>query len=401
MIIQGISLQIGRSVINSIHQKFLSHHSTLTKHISTHPHLSEIFFHGFNPDNSLLDRYVEIANEARIHSDNISTSFPFDVGLAYETFLINPLGADSTLYTSVIPKGRVQQLQTTTIKGKIDEWFVAVGANHNNKVYLGATLGIPVLRYREQTTFQEIDVEDTIPDFNSFAVSNTIKTDGVGVNLKLGLLYKVNKYIRLGGAIHTPTYYRMTDRFSSFMTSDFDSLNTEDWSSPNGEFKYYLLTPFKLVGSLSLLAEKYGFISVDYEWLDYGVSLFDFSTNGFPNEELDESQVNQAIEAKYQPASNIRVGIEGKFDTYRVRAGYAIYGSPFKSSIDVGGADNSRTSLSFGLGIREAEYFIDLAYVRTHTQEFFSPYDLSNELTPGAENDITQNNVLLTFGLKF
>ena len=161
-----------------------------------------------------------------------------------------------------------------------------------------------------------------------------------------------------------------------------------------------MLTPFKLTGSIAFLMKKYGFLSVDYEWLDYSQSLFDFNT-ATSSEELTESGINQTIVEKYQPTSNIRIGAEGKLGIYRLRAGYAIYGSPFKPEYVTDGADFSKNAITFGLGMREKEYFIDVAYVRTTSTEFDSPYTLANEATPGSKNSVVQNNALLTFGLKF
>jgi len=373
-----INYSVGYNRINDFHRK--------------------VFFHGYNTQNSMLDRFAELASGS--NPNDLSAAYPFNAGLAYETYLINPIPTDTTNYSSVIPNGNIEQLQKSNIRGKIDEWFFNAAANYNEKLFIGATIGLPFLKYQEETTFEEIDFNDSIPDFYSFSVTNNLKTQGYGINLKLGLIYKVNDYVRLGGAIHTPTVFYLEDSYSSFMISDFDTFGTYEWSSPEGNYKYKLLTPMKLIGSLAILSKNYGFISIDYEWLDYGQALFDFNSANI-KEEIIESGINEAIDEKYQPVSNIRIGAEGKMDIYRLRVGYAIYDSPLHPSIVTDGGDLKRTSISFGAGIREKEYFIDLAYVRTTSKEYFSPYDLEATVTPGVLNEITQNNILLTMGLKF
>lgn len=392
---------------------------------------SRTYFSGFNTNNSLLDRYVQDVNKpGTLESDLSSTdnpAFPYDGSLAYWGYLLYPTYADTfntvdpTKWYGVIPNGNVQQSGTITSKGALDEYVLSFGANYNNKLYLGGTLGIPYIHYTEEKTYLEEDVNNTVSttstyydtsshswvtynvDFKLFTQEDYLQTTGMGINLKFGMIYKAADWMRLGGAIHTPTYFSLHDDFSTRITSEFSTpkpvVDEANLSSPKGSFEYGLTTPWRLIGSAAFIFKKIGFLSVDYEFVDYGQAFFNFKGNG--EDKFAGNEVNKTILNKYGSASNIRIGGEVSYDKFRFRGGYGLYGTPFKSGVATGSADNSRHSFSFGLGLREDDYYIDFGFVRTTTKEFYLPYSLSSEATEGVQKSISQNNFLMTFGLKF
>ena len=54
-----------------------------------------------------------------------------------------------------------------------------------------------------------------------------------------------------------------------------------------------------------------------------------------------------------------------------------------------------------GLGIREENYFVDLGYSLTQSNEFYRPYSLINEDVQGAFSKIQDHRFLLTLGFRF
>lgn len=365
------------------------------------------FFTGYNPDNSLLDRYVEDAN-GNTSPENFYDNFPFGAGLAWETYLIDPADTSaawdaSQNYLSIIPNGNVTQSRTSRTRGAMDEYVFSIGSGYRDKLYIGGTIGIPYIRYREETTYREEDSENMNAGFNHFTLTDNLSTNGTGVNFKFGLIYRLAEWIRIGGAIHTPTYFAMTDKYSSSMTSSLSdtSGNNVNYSasSPDGSFNYSLTTPWRGIGSLAFVFREVGFVSVDYEYVDYGLAAFHFSTSD-PNEKILANSINQIIRSKYGPASNIRIGTEIKKDVMRFRLGYAMYGSPFQSDV---ASNNKRTTYSGGIGYSDDDVFVDFTYAKTITDEYYAPYTLSasNETIHGAKQTIFQNNFLITFGVKF
>src|SRR5207342_53608 len=171
-------------------------------------------------------------------------------------------------------------------------------------------------------------------------------TNGFGVNGKFGLAYIFNEYVRAGFAVHTPTLYAMHDDYISSVSSSLGPGVNYDWSSPNGSYDYDLVTPWRLVASLAGFIGKSGFISADYELVDYASMKFKFHRYSTPDELLIESNLNQTIDQKYRAASVVRVGGEYAYDIFRLRAGMAYYESPFQKGVAADGNDFTRWSFS-------------------------------------------------------
>ncbi|MFZ4401462.1 MAG: OmpP1/FadL family transporter [Bacteroidales bacterium] len=342
---------------------------------------------GYNPFSSMMNQYA-IDAEGK-NSNNLGS---FDTRLAYDAYLINPKITDSTHYTSVV-NGNVTQRKSVTTSGSMNEVVMSLGGNYNDKLYIGATLGFPFIHYSEQSTYKEIDTKDSTANFNSFTVSDDIKTSGAGINLKFGLIYRPIDLIRIGLAFHSPTYYySMQDEYSRRIESDLVQ-GKYKFDSPKGSYEYELTTPLRLIGSLAFVIGEHGLISADYEFIDY-------TEPRLTNAENSEAffKTNDAIQEKYQPTSNLRIGTEWRLNPLALRAGYALYGSPFKSDVN----DGKRTTISFGLGFREKQFFIDLTYAYSKQDEDYYFYDPSviTSLSP-VKNSMTGSNIMMTIGFKY
>jgi len=350
-------------------------------------------YEGFNTKNSLLDNFLENINSGSgTTADNLD---PYYENLAYQTYLINPDTTNSSYYNSVIPAGGELQRRTSTTTGSLGELVLSFGGNYGNKLYLGATLGLSTLRYTEETTYEEVDKNDSISDFNSFRFNQNVTTHGFGINLKLGMIYRINDWVRVGAAFHTPTFYSMTDDYNSTMSSTFDNGDNYSYDSPLGTYDYNLTTPMRAIGSVAFIINKMGLISADYEFVDYSETRFDASDNSF-------FDVNNTIQQKYTATGNLKLGTEWKYGNISFRGGYAMYGSPFASAYRVSSADMSRNAYSLGIGIRDQGYFLDLSYVLTQGNEFYQPYSLNNfQDVPGVTNKVTTNSISFTLGAKF
>lgn len=362
---------------------------------------SEVYFSGFNQYNSMLDRILETVNAGNgTQPSSLLSSYPFGAGLAYETYLIDPMQPDTMHYTSKIPDGNVQQSKGINTRGAFDEYVFTFGGNFSNKLYVGATLGLPSVRYRENATYTEEDVNELIGNFGSFEMHDYLRTTGTGVNMKLGVIWKAHDMIRIGGAVHTPTYMSLRDRYNTTYISDLEVDGNYEKSSPQGEFSYNLTTPWRIIGSAALVLKQYGLISIDYEWLDYGQAFYGFDDI---QDFLLENQINQSIADKYGRSSNLRIGAEFRHKIFRLRGGYSTMSTPFREGIAAGDADESYRTISFGAGIRDKGYFVDLAYVNSKSRSFNVPYTLEDplETVGGAVLDKRTGQVVCTVGFRF
>lgn len=353
---------------------------------------SNVTFSGVNNNNSLLDYFVQQA--AGTSPDNLGNTFPFDAGLAYNGYLINPLQNDPNHYNHVLPYyGEIQKMNINA-NGSMGEMVLSLGGNYGNKLYFGATLGIDFLNYNENSLYSETNQHDSIPGFRDFNLNRTLNTTGTGVNLKMGMIYRANDFIRFGLAVHTPTFYSMHDDYSATITSHFDTV-TYTPATSTGSFDYTLTTPLRVIGSLAFILNQHGVISADYEFADYSSAMLDDNANDF-------ADVNQNIQQKYTAASNIRVGTEWRFGGISLRAGYALYGSPFASgSTPPNGATMSTTNYSFGIGVKDKGLSLDFGYVYSTSKQYYQPYSLAFQSVEGSTNTLQNNIFVMTIGYRF
>ena len=298
-------------------------------------------------------------------------------------------------------------------KGGITEIAIGFAANMDDRVYLGGSIGVPIISYNRTSTFTESDATGTgNNEFSSAKYTEKYKVSGVGVNLKLGLILKPVEYVRLGLAIHSPTLYGLKDNYSSSLTTDIDAapgavkvftansadlLNGKDLS-----FNYDLVTPLKVMVSVSYVLREIqdvrkqrGFLTADVEYTNYKWSSFSAADENGDNSYY--KGVNSDIKDAYKSAFNFRAGGELKFNTIAGRLGFAYYGSPYKDK----DLKARRMYISGGLGYRNKGMFIDLTYVHQLNKDVNFPY----RLTAPRQNTFatlkeTGGNVMLTVGIK-
>ena len=337
---------------------------------------------GFNNSNSLLNTYVDDVNYTGAAPGDWDN---FGAGLAYD---VNLIYYDSTdmRWAADMENGGIQQTKNIETSGSINETVLSAGANISDKLFLGITFAFPFIRYEETSTYTEEDENNLNSYYNSFNRYEYLNTRGAGFNFKAGFIFMPVEFVRIGGAIHTPTnFYNMSDSYYASMNSYFTGGEQYYDQSPDGYFEYELNTPLRAMGSLAVLIGKYGLISADYEYIDYSESqlwAYDYS---FSNE-------NNAIRTQYTSANNFRFGAEVKAGIATFRGGYSIYGSPYAGAE---GNKGSRSGFSAGIGIREKGYYADFSYNHTTSEAYYYLYSTA----PSALNKINTNAYSLTLGL--
>lgn len=342
---------------------------------------------GYDTSSSLLDHFAE--NAQGISYENLDS---YNEYLAYYTYLINPDSLNN--YTSAAPGGHLLQRRTADTRGSIGETNFTFSGNYANKLYLGASLSFVTLRYQQESFFDGTDELNQFDSLNQFEFTEYLNTTGRGFNLKFGFIYRPTDFFRIGGAIHTPTWYNMDDNYSNSMAALFDGGYSDRKYSPDGLFDYNFTSPFRAMGNMAFIFGKHGLLSVDYEFTDMSDANFNAPGYGF-------SQVNANIRSKYQSTSAIRAGTEWRFDKFFVRGGYGFTTSPMESRYAVSGYDFTQQRYSGGVGFREEKFFLDLGYLYSVTKEYFQPYTLKTVAVEGANERVTGYNFTATFGVKF
>jgi hypothetical protein len=314
--------------------------------------------------------------------------YPFDIGLAYNANLVV---FDSAYgYYCDAENGGVSQDKSIKTYGSINELDFSVGANLADKLYLGLTFGVPFINYYESSVYRESRISPTVPNFISLNYYYDLHTRGTGYNIKFGMIYKPANWIRIGAAIHSPTWYpNMKDDWASSMQSSFDTVYwNRNVYSPLGYYDYRMKTPFRAMGNLAFIFGQYGLISADYEFVNYSQTRFNSTYDSY-------TDVNNEIQSSFQSWGNLRLGTEWKVMDFRIRGGFAYFSNPYSA----GNNNSERYQFSGGLGYRSKYFFADVTYVYARMKQSYYLYDAG--MVNPAEITNYSHSIQTTFGVRF
>lgn len=359
-------------------------------------------YEGYNKS-SAAEKFLIDAKDYPGDLDNLNTL----AGLGFHTYLLDTF--NNNTFTLVDYLGGTNQLNVVKERGGLTDINLSFGGNYEEKLMIGGTLGLPHLKFNREVVYTETDpTNNNNNDFDNFVYTQTLDLIGNGLNLKLGLIYKPNDNFRLGAAFHTPTYYTITstqNRSLSVNTENYKFDIYDDASGPvttaasdESISEYSMTTPGRVVLSAAALFGKYGFITADYEYVNYAGAKYKYDSYY----KIEENAINRNIKSTYTGASNFRLGIEGRYDNFMGRIGAGYYGSPYKDASLKG----ERLDLSVGAGLRFDAWYADVALVHSiyETQEnpyvvdYGSPIPL---IAPIATTSNNFNTVALTVGFKF
>jgi len=381
---------------------------------------SDVLYRGANNQSSFSQKFVEQLNKSgERNPSNVEYNFPLGASLLYNTHWIDSVhnssgGIDHFITNAPVGSGLYQQYTGHT-NGSIYDIALGLAANFNDKFMLGGSIGIPLLNYNRETEFLEADAT-TNPNnaFNYGIFADNLHTSGVGLNAKLGLIYKPAEFWRVGLAFHSPSFFTLTDKYYADVTLNDDVADDQSWhdhsksymNDQTSDFKYDLMTPYRVIRSISYVireiedvTKQRGFVTADVEYVNYKASSFspDDEVNATEADKNYLKQLNTAIDNAYKGAFNFRVGGELKFTTVMFRLGAAYYGNPYK---DIHGEKGSKLDVSGGLGYRNKGFFVDLTYVHAINKDVHFAYRLSSAPYFGANLKNTAGNVFLTVGFK-
>ncbi len=284
--------------------------------------------------------------------------------------------------------GNTQQVNVLR-SGSVSEFSIAGAINISNQIYIGANLGLVSINMNNDSHLYE---KGNLANSTTYAVDyyQNQEVKGSGVNGRIGVIFRPVSEFRIGMNLQTPTWFNIDDR-SAGSSSDKAVLDEEIY-----DFSYDLRTPFKGSLGASYVIGGRALISADVDFIDYSSMRFS-SVDGVGIGEINNA--NNDVKALYKSAVNYRVGAEVKVtDLVSLRGGYGINGTAYK--------DDSKNQFqskfySGGIGYRNKNYSIDVAYQRVETNSTFSPYLLQDFNEPVAQAKNNKNNVFLTFGVRF
>lgn len=354
----------------------------------------DIYYTGF-AEGTLLNNWFEESRPLLQSRPDGSTLDPFTGGLAFETNAFYFMNGQPAYDFEGNEAADIRRTHTIAQSGSVSEIVISMAGNYNERLFVGATFGLPLARYRFEGDYQEKDADDKVTYFDELAFTEYLETNGFGLNGKFGIIYRPAQPLRIGMYFHTPTWWRLTDNFNnSFLYQYTDSRGTarNQANSPDGNFEYRLLTPWRAGMGAAFLFDKNGFLSADLEWVDYSAARYNF-TPRTANTGLKEQerQVNANIRRQYEGTMNLRLGGEWASSIFRLRAGIALLGKPQANQ------SGFNVSYSGGVGVKAQGFFLDLGVRTTGGSGTVLAYN-------GGPLVSTQNrttDILLSIGFKF
>lgn len=311
-------------------------------------------------------------------------------------------------------------------KGGVNVYDFNVSFNIEDRFYFGLTVGAYDVDYSRYSVYGE-DLYRTsgVDDlYASYSFENWYKMDGSGVDVKLGFIVRPFEYspLRLGFAVHTPTWYSLTESYSARLRSEYDMLNGETIESYKTETDSYngwggnvvndyeLTTPWKFNLSAGYTIGTSVALGAEYEYADYSSAKL---KNGDGYEDSYMVTQNSFIKEDLKGVHTLRLGMEAKLvPEFSIRAGYnyssAMYNknaykelSPYNTTrTDTQYANGLATNtFSVGLGYRLSNFYADMAYVYSTQKSDFYSFDA--ESLPATRMKDDKSRVLLTLGIRF
>lgn len=416
-------------------------------------------YQGFIPSlNTSLSNFV--ANntngwdEGELNMSYYDSYAPWLSILAYDAYMIHPNGNSS--YDGMYQDGtRGNASFDVREKGYVDEYSINFGGNIMNTLYWGIGFGFTDISYTSASYYDEeltgarvvnTDVDGneigTITGNGWYDLGNYQRVKGNGFNFKAGLIFKPINELRLGIAVHTPTYYDLQhEAYAGIEYSyakeverplgDVETIATKEGyvEVDDGYYTYYdydLRTPWRLILSAAGVIGGRGILSMDYEYVGYNnMRVSDADGNEYYAETGD-------IENYYQASHIIRLGGEYRVTpSFSLRAGYCYQTSPAKdvaknndryiytSGTNTLGTnpaytfDNSTQYITAGCGYRYKGFYIDMAYVHKARKseyrafssfgefdEMMNDYKVNNRSNSSTIKD-NNNQLVLSVGYKF
>ena len=321
-------------------------------------------------------------------------------------------------------------------KGYIGEYDVNMSGNINNRVYLGLTVGLHDVHYRNYSEYTE-NLERNADKFRGLTIRDNREITGTGYDIKFGAIFRPfdASAFRLGVYIHTPTWYDLTTSNYSTMFVKNENTTKDKGAVTYESYDFRIDTPWKFGLSLGHTIDNFIALGATYEYADYGAistrikdgGYYDSWSGSYYENSHRDKVMNAHTEATLKGVHTLKLGAEVKvMPKLAVRVGYNYLSALFNEN----GAKNGTiaspgsyyaSSTSFvnwkatnritcGVGYAHKNFNVDLAYqYSAQNGEFFPFRNYYDDEKPAEENNIAtatkvnnkRHQLLLTLGYRF
>lgn len=304
-------------------------------------------------------------------------------------------------------------------RGGVDQYNFNMAFNVNDRFYFGATIGAYDVDYKKYGLYDE-----DYGNGEGYSLEHYNRIYGSGFDVKLGMIARPfeDSPLRIGLAVHTPTWYSLTYETGAELNSDVflgddmetTRLSASTFSDLNGPMirDFKLETPWVINASLGYTVGTMLALGAEYEYEDYSSMKFKYPEGDKMAWETAEADL--CLKATH----TLRLGMEMKpTSQFALRAGYNYTSAAFNdnavkalpiNSINTDTEFNNTKELhtaTLGIGYRGKMIYADLAYKYSWQKSDFYPFynefgdDVVSSMPTKVDNSRSQ--VLFTLGMRF
>lgn len=305
-------------------------------------------------------------------------------------------------------------------KGGIDQSDINVSFNFNDRVYLGATVGFYDVDYTKNTEY----TESYYSEVDRMNLGYTLYSDnwihGEGVDFKLGVIVRPFEYssFRIGAAVHTPVFYRLTLSTGTEIATqlynnqnEFVEINDASYNNLGGngvmDRDFKLRTPWLFNLSTGYTIGSDVALGLEYEYEDHSTTKlkdyegYDLSFENGQNKAIlrGTHTLRMGAEIKIVPGVSLRVGYNYISSAFEKTAYKELVFNSLSTNTDFTNKQSTNV-VTAGAGIKiTRDLYLDMAYKYYGQKGEFRSFDDPN-LGP-TKLDYTNHSFLATLGYRF
>lgn len=336
--------------------------------------------------------------------NNGSTSMIQDMNvyseIPYELYL-----TDDNYNTQIA--GRLNQSGSTLNSGSLGLWTFSGSIEAAQDLFLGASLGFINGSFAGSREYYEDDLQGVYKnvelapgyaftkDFRTFYLNQLLNWDIGGYDLKIGMLYKLKNFARVGVTIQFPRTVSIKETYSVNAYTDWGDGTRKEIATEDYTYKseYDIIQPYKMTAGAS--ANFKGLIaSAEVTLTDYTQTKME-NTKGI--QAGDVAALNKDIKDYMRAVLDYNFGVEYTIPDpgFRIRAGFMTQKSAYKGD----GSDYDRKYVTGGFGfLVDNSVSFDVAYVRGFWNDYGDNYGSG---VSRYFQSVTTDKVILSFGYRF
>lgn len=344
---------------------------------------------GINPTSSMVDNYL--ARAEGYSESELKDAFPYDINPALNTGLIYFYkDQEGSHYDSPVPQGNIWQGQECDFKGRSEAWTFAGSINLYDRFFIGLSVDLLHAKRFGTKVFKESRIDGTETDFNQWSFTEDLSSTGWGIDAKVGFIYHATPWFRFGAAFQSPSQYAFSEKWQTTTEAEINWVTNKSLS-PQANYEYTFTSPLKCVGSLAFVIGQQGMISLDAEYMNYGMARF--KANDF-----DYTPTNESIKETLGHTLNFRLGTEWYVGGTYLRFGTAYYGSPFGLGQSGGSVKKASCGVSVPVSARTT---FDFAYEFSHGTNYITLYDAGDLGIESITQKQNRHLLLTTLKIRF